>query len=238
MELRNSKVNANTLVEIPAFLSMLPNIKGKKVLDLGCGFGDHCQEYRRLGAKQVVGIDISLNMITEANRINKDENITFINMAMEDINRLDMGFDIITSSLAFQYIEDFKTLIYNIYHLLNDYGYLVFSQEHPLTSAYHNGNGPRWEKDEDGNKIASRLFDYGIEGEKLTHWYDTNVIKYHRTFATILNTLIEVGFIIDKVLEPIPSEEVIAKYPEFSDNIHRPDFLIIRAIKHKGAINE
>lgn len=241
IELRNQEVNANSLVEMPAFFSVLPSLKGKQILDLGCGFGDHCQGYRRLAAKKVIGIDISSKMIETAIKKNKDDGIEYFNMAMEDVDKLDMKFDIICSSLAFHYVEDFKNLMEKLYSILNDDGYLIFSQEHPIVTAYHEGNPPRWERDENGNKIASRLFDYGIEGQKLSNWFDTEIIIYHRRFSSIINALIETGFTIDKVLEPIPSIEVINKYPKYSDNYHRPDFLIIRAIKlsnNKGVINE
>ena len=58
-ELRKRKVNANTLFEIPALFSLMPDLSGKDVLDLGCGFGEHCKAFVEKGAKKVVGIDIS-----------------------------------------------------------------------------------------------------------------------------------------------------------------------------------
>ena len=50
-------------------------------------------------------------------------------------------------------------------------------------------------------------------------------------FSTIINVLVEAGFIIDKVVEPIPNEEEMNKYPEYKDNYHRPDFLLVKAHK-------
>lgn len=38
---------------------MLPDFTNKRVLDLGCGFGWHCEYAVEHGAKAVVGIDIS-----------------------------------------------------------------------------------------------------------------------------------------------------------------------------------
>ena len=77
----------------------------------------------------------------------------------------------------------------------------------------------------------SRLFDYCIEGERHSNWFKKGIIKYHRMFSTIINVLVEAGFIIDKVVEPIPNEEEMNKYPEYKDNYHRADFLIVRAHK-------
>ena len=48
--------------EFPVVLGLLGNIKNKKLLDLGCGFGDYAKVYSGLGAK-ITGIDISGNMI-------------------------------------------------------------------------------------------------------------------------------------------------------------------------------
>ena len=62
-KLRDQEVNANILFEIPALTSLLPDLEGKEILDLGCGFGEHCVEYVKRGAKRVVGIDLSEKMI-------------------------------------------------------------------------------------------------------------------------------------------------------------------------------
>lgn len=35
-KIRDNKINANNLFEIPALFSMLPDLKNKRVLDLGC----------------------------------------------------------------------------------------------------------------------------------------------------------------------------------------------------------
>ena len=47
---------------------MLPNFAGKRVLDLGCGFGWHCIYAIEHGATHVTGIDISEKMLEEARK--------------------------------------------------------------------------------------------------------------------------------------------------------------------------
>ena len=42
-KIRDNKINANNLFEIPTLFSMLPDLKNKRILDLGCGFGEHCK---------------------------------------------------------------------------------------------------------------------------------------------------------------------------------------------------
>ena len=131
-KIRDNEANANNLFEIPALFSMMPDLKGKKVLDLGCGFGEHCRQFVDRGAEKVVGIDISEKMLEVARVENCDPKITYLNMPMEDIAELQDTFDIVISSLAFHYVEDFEGVIRNIHNLLKENGIFIFSQENLL----------------------------------------------------------------------------------------------------------
>lgn len=168
-------------------------------------------------------------MLAIAKTENAHQNITYLNMPMENIGELQEHFDIIVSSLAFHYIKDFHTLINNIYKLLNDGGVLVFSQEHPINTCFSTGN--RWIKDENGEKLSAGISDYSIDGERETVWFVDKVKKYHRTFSTIINTLIESGFQINKLIEPVPTDKILNDYPEYKDLLHKPDFLLVKAVK-------
>ena len=228
-KLRGKEGNANELFEMPALFSLLPSLENKKILDLGCGYGGHCMEFVRLGAERVVGVDISQKMLEIARKENAHERISYLNMAMEDISAIDEKFDIAVSSLALHYVEDFEGVVKNIHSLLNEGGVFVFSQENPIVTCHSGGN--RWTKDENGNKIHMNLANYGIEGERDTVWFVDNVKKYHRMFSTVVNTLTENGFVIEKMIEPLPTEELLAKYPDHRDLFHKPDFMLIRARK-------
>lgn len=83
-ELRNG-INSNELVEIPALFKMLPQLEGVNILDLGCGYGEHCIKYAEMGAKKVLGIDISEKMLKIANEENNYPNIIYENLAIEDL---------------------------------------------------------------------------------------------------------------------------------------------------------
>ena len=228
-KLREREVNANNLFEIPARFALLPDLKGLRILDLGCGMGDDCMEYIRRGAKEVVGVDISEKMLEAAKAKNADPNITYIRMPMEDIGELEGGFDLVVSSLAIHYVEDYKGVLKNVHKLLVKGGEFVFSQEHPVNSSYNGGE--RWLRDENGIKTYSLLSNYGIEGERESTWFVDNVKKYHRMFSTVINDLIDAGFVIEKITEPVATEEIVKKYPDYYDLYHRPDFLLVKAKK-------
>lgn len=228
-KIRENKANANILFEIPALFSMMPDLQGKRVLDLGCGFGEHCKKFVECGAEKVVGIDISEKMLEVARAENGDSKITYVNMPMEDIAGLQEKFDVVISSLAFHYVEDFAGVVRNIHSLLEEEGIFIFSQENPLNTC-HSG-GDRWTRDAKGNKLYMNLANYGVEGERESVWFVDNVKKYHRTFSTIANTLIDAGFAIEKMIEPLPTEELLKQYPDYEDLFHKPDFLLVRARK-------
>ena len=228
-KLRENAVNANVLFEIPALFSMMPDLRGKTVLDLGCGFGEHCKLFVDLGAEKVVGIDISEKMLEIAQTENNHPRITYLQMPMENLIQLNGEFDIVVSSLALHYVEDFQEVVKNICRLLKKDGVFIFSQEHPIVTS-HSG-GSRWTKNENGEKLHVNLSNYGVEGERDVTWFVDGIKIYHRTFSTIVNTLCAAGFSIEQMIEPLPTAEILKDHPDHADLFHKPDFLLIKAKK-------
>lgn len=222
---------ANDLVEIPNFRKLIPNVKEKKILDLGCGYGENDKYCRDLGAKEILGIDISEHMIKIAEKNNTDENIKYKVMAMEDISKIKEKFDIVISSLAFHYVKDYEKLIKDIYNLLNDNGILIFSIDHPLRIASKFEPWMKKNYTEINGKWFLLVSDYNREGIREKEWNGVMVKKYHRNFSSLINGLVNSGFKIDKILEPIPDEESIKIIPKYINQYDRPYFLFIRAKK-------
>lgn len=230
-ELRATDANYNEQLEQPAMSKLMPDIYGKSVLDLGCGYGHNCIDFVKRGALNVVGIDISKKMLEVAEKESSNKKITYINMSMTDISILTQKFDLIYSSLAFHYVNDFVNFAKDMYALLNDGGYLLFSQEHPLVTATYGGNH-RYNKDEKGNYLSFTFSNYNEPGKRDTFWYVDGVLKYHRRFSDIINALCSVGFIIETVREPVPDTKATEKIPNIlAKEQIKPSFLIIKAKK-------
>ena len=229
-KIREKESNANDLFEIPTLFSLLPDLTGKRVLDLGCGYGEHCISFIQKGADRVVGIDISEKMLEVAKAENSNLKIEYRLMPIEDIDQITEKFDVVISSLALHYVEDFEGVVRNVNCLLTPGGKFIFSQEHPFNTCHSTGD--RWTRDENGEKIHINLKNYGIEKENESTWFVDGIKKYHRMFSTIVNMLVEAGFIIEKMVEPLPDEELLKKFPEYKDLFHKPDFLVIKARKH------
>lgn len=229
-ELRDSDSNCNTLMEQPEMARLLPcGMQGKRVLDLGCGFGHNCMDFIRRGAAHVTGIDISERMLDVARAESSHPDITYLNMSMTEISQLDGRFDLIYSSLAFHYIEDLSALMRDISALLNKGGTLLFSQEHPIYTASENGQG-HYILDEQGNKSGYCFSHYQVEGKREDEWFVKGRIYFHRRFSDVINAVSSAGLVIEQVIEPVPDADMVAKRPK-SDTLHKPLFLIIKAHK-------
>jgi SAM-dependent methyltransferase len=205
----------------------LPNFQGKRVLDLGCGFGWHCRFAIEHGAQSVIGIDISQKMLHEAEIKISSEYIRYIQMPIEDIDFTVDSFDVVISSLAFHYIESFGDIVNKVSNCLTQGGDFVFSVEHPIFTAYGTQD---WFYDAQGKRQHWPVDRYSYEGKRNANFLGEEVIKYHRTLTTYVNCLINEGFEITGLVEPQPSETMLSE-PDMMDELRRPMMLIISARK-------
>ncbi|GAA0370520.1 class I SAM-dependent methyltransferase [Bacillus horti] len=210
------------------FQALLPELRDKSVLDLGCGFGWHCRYALEQQASTVVGVDISENMLQKARQMTDDPRVSYLNTAIEDIKFTDAQFDVVISSLAFHYVESFRDISQKIYQCLKKEGVLIFSVEHPIFTSCAQQN---WYYDNNGNRLHWPVDNYQMEGERETSFLTDHVLKYHRTISTYMNDLIQAGFSLTAVKEPAPSDEMLKNNPDMQDETRRPMFLIISATK-------
>lgn len=234
MEIREDNLNFNDIIETPIILSMMPDLKGKRILDLGCGMGQHAKQYVRMGASYVLGIDISEKMLSFARENNSAENIEYRRLPFERIEEINKKFDVVTSSLAFDYVEDFYMLIKRIHNLLNEGGTLVFSMSHPLSTAY-DGTYDRYTRLENGERIYANLRNYNKEGIRKIKWVVDDYELYHRKISTLINSMVKSGFNIEECQESKVPEDISKKYPErFGGVMHQPDFIFFRCKKQSS----
>lgn len=232
--IRGSEVNFNDLIETPILLGMLPDLRGKHVLDIGCGMGQHAKQYSDMGAASVLGIDISEKMLEYARVHSHAGNITYRQMAMEDIRGLDQEFDLVTSSLVFDYIKDFDELMRDVYGIMKGGAEFVFSMSHPMSTAY-DGQYPRYTCSESGERLYANINHYFVEGQRKITWVVDNYELYHRTFSSIVNSMIKAGFVIEECRESQISDELRERHPDmFGGTIHRPDFIFFKCGKAPG----
>ena len=211
--------------EWPPLRALLPQLRGLRVLDLGCGFGWFCRWGRGEGAAQVFGIDVSENMLARARAETDDPAITYRCADLETIELPPAAFDLAFSSLAFHYLENLEGLLSRVHRALVSGGHLVFSAEHPIYTAPRH---PGWSADASGRKVWP-VESYLEEGPRTTDWLAKGVVKQHRTLGTYVNLLLRLGFTIRHLQEWSPTDAQIAARPELAEERHRPMFFLLVA---------
>ncbi|MGI6154263.1 MAG: class I SAM-dependent methyltransferase [Christensenellaceae bacterium] len=206
---------------------MLPDFCGKRVLDIGCGFGWHCRYAAAQGAKTVVGTDISEKMLAVAREKTGYGNVEYRKAAMEDLDFAENSFDSIISSLAFHYTPDFEYMCKKIHRFLTPGGYFVFSAEHPVFTAYGTQD---WLYGDNGNIVCWPVDRYFEEGSRQPLFLGERVTKYHRTMESYLKALLDAGFSIVDFAEPKPTKEMM-EIAAMKEELRRPMMFIVAAQK-------
>ena len=224
-QLPRSRQGLDGAPEWPSLRALIGGVRGLRIVDLGCGYGWFCRWASDAGAQRVLGLDVSSRMLAVARAQNGGAVITYAHADLERLSLPPAAFDLAYSSLALHYVSDFAALARCVYASLVAGGRFIFSIEHPI---YMAPRTPKWVMDVSG-RPSWGVDGYSSEGPRTTDWLADGVIKQHRTIASTLNTLIDVGFAIRQVHEFGPSPDQVAAQPELKLERERPMFLIVSA---------
>jgi SAM-dependent methyltransferase len=158
--------------------------------------------------------------------------VQFIQSTLEEYSDENSKYDVVVAGLVLHYIKNITPLFQKINRWLAPGGIFVFSTEHPIATSAQ-GIHPSYVKDEEGNILYFIYDNYHQEGLRTATWYVEGVRRYHRKFETFINTLVETGFLIDRVSEPSATPEAEEREPNLKKCIgqRRASFLCIRAKK-------
>jgi ubiquinone/menaquinone biosynthesis C-methylase UbiE len=214
-------------VEHDDLLALLPPAIGLRALDLGCGTGQLARFLAEQGAASVLGVDLSERMLAVARRDYAHPRVRYERAALEALSLPEASFDLVVSSLAVHYVEDYRGLLRRIASWLDDGGVLVLSMEHPLYTGRLPGDG--WVMDARGRPNRWAVRRYFDEGPRDEEWFVKGVRKVHRTLSTLVNGVLEAGLVLERVIEPAPSTAWLAEHPHSLDEAQRPMFILLRA---------
>ncbi|MBN1643542.1 MAG: methyltransferase domain-containing protein [Dehalococcoidales bacterium] len=207
----------------PAFLKFIGNLKGKTVLDAGCGEGYNTRIFARMGAR-MTGVDVSLRMIEHASREEQRESlgIRYETASFADLSGFDgESFDAVVSTMALMDGPDYEKAIAEIYRVLRKNSDFFFSISHPCFMT----EGFGWVTDRENKQL---LTVGGYFGKR--HWMECwrfsqipeeirkdlplfAIPRFPRTLSEYINPLLQTGFMLKKISEPRPSESDCRKYP-------------------------
>ena len=209
----------NALYERPATLELLPDVDGARVLDAGCAAGWYSVELARRGAT-VTAIDSSATLVDYAKRRIETAKLgDQIELRVADLSDpldfiADNAMDGIVSSLVLHYIRDWGPTLGEFRRILKPSGWLLFSTHHPAADAR------RFDPE---RYLETELID--------DYWAWVGAVRFfRRPMSAVIQSVADAGFVIEKMVEPLPTEEFRRQKPEsYANALRWPEFLIIRA---------
>ena len=120
-KIRENEINANNLFEIPALFSMMPKLKGKRVLDLGCGTGNVTECLAGAGY-DMTGIDMSEDMLNIAmkKRADSGHDILYLCQEMQEFELYGTVRAVVSICDCINYVTE-KEDIVQTFRLVNNY---------------------------------------------------------------------------------------------------------------------
>ncbi len=208
----------NAYYERPATLSLLPDVKGMRVLDAGCGSGTYTELLLGRGA-EVIAIDASDGMVEQAQaRVGSRAQVLRAEIGQTLDFLADESLDLVLSPLAIDYVENWHAVFSEFYRVLRAPGYLVFSINHPFFDFL------------DFN--SEQYFATEAVSVEYSSLGNVRVPTFRRPLNAVINPLVEAGFSLERLVEPQPTEEFRQADPErYEVLMRRPMFLCLRARK-------
>ncbi len=228
----------------PAFLAMLPPVKGLAGLDIGCGEGANTRQLAKLGAR-MRAIDIAPTFIRHA-RAKETTDALGIEFQTGDALALpfaDSAFDFATAFMSLMDVPDPGRALREAQRVLRPAGFLQFSILHPCFVPPYR----KVRREEDGTVRGIEVGDYFDERDgRVDTWLFSavppqerqriapfRVPRFHRTLTSWVRMIGEAGLIIQEFGEPSATEEVAQAVPDVADTRVAGIFLHIRVVKPK-----
>lgn len=210
----------NAHFERPTLLSMLGDIAGKEVLDLGCGPGVYAEHLLAQGAKRITCVDFSEEMIALVQQ-KLGEQVTAYSqdLTLGLPREPDNSIDVMICPLVLHYMKDIQRFFKDVQRVLKPGGYLVLSTHHPFA---------------DFRESESESY---FEQELLQDIWDTigqpvEVAFYRRPLSSITDAITDNGLAITQINEGKVSEKLQTLSEEHYDYLSRkPNFIFIKCQK-------
>lgn len=192
----------NSLYERPAIISMLPDLAGSRVLDVGCGSGPLSAWMASHGATEVVGFDTSARMVDLAEQKQIDRASFRVADLRQPLSFLaDRSFDLAVASLVLHYLHDWVGPLRELRRVLKPDGELILSTHHPASDIELSATGSYF----DTELVHER---WNLDGKTF------EVHFWRRPMSAMFSAFYQAGFSVHAFLEPQPLPECRTKFPQ------------------------
>lgn len=172
----------------PAMVGLAGDVRGRRVLDAGCGSGPLSEDLRAKGA-HVSGFDSSRRMLDLARRrLGDDADLTLADLS-RPLSYAAGAFDDVVCSLVLHYLEDWTAPLAELRRVLRPGGRLLLSVNHPRILESSDPGADYFAVTE-----YSEEYDFDGRSAVLTYW--------HRPLHAMSDAFTHAGFRIAVISEP------------------------------------
>jgi ubiquinone/menaquinone biosynthesis C-methylase UbiE len=221
----------------PTLLAVVGTVRGRRVLDLGCGNGYLARRWATEGAAQSVGIDLSEASLRFARRreARRRSGAGFVRQDSADLASFgDDSFDLVVAHMSLMDIENAEGTIREVGRVLAPEGRFVFSINHPC---FDIDSRSMWvvERQVYANTVFRKVAGYREERVVRVPWRISEketayTTSYHRPLPTYLRYLRKAGLAVVRMEEPYPGPEAIRKSPQAPFMREIPLHLVVEAV--------
>jgi len=205
----------NAYFERLAVVSLLPPLAGAKVLDACCGSGWYAEYLIQRGAN-VTAFDFNSEFVDlTRSRVGDQAKVFQADLAEPLKFAQNEEYDLVLCPLVMHYLKEWEPTLREFHRVLKPKGIFVFSTHHPFID---------WTYHKRENYFATEL----LEDE-----WDVGKMEFYRRPLTAMSQALDgAGFLIERLLEPQPTENFRLANPErYEHHLRNPLFLVIRACK-------
>jgi len=232
---RHPKMAEHVYIEVPAIIELLKDkIANTRILCIGCGSGDECKLFSEMGAREIVGVDISDKLIA----YDRDQypDMRFEVASWDDFLQIkNIGeFDIVYAGFSIHYVNDWLKVCNDVAKVLKSGGLFVFSTLNPIKLMLERIKEPPIKqkvfgivRNTETKKVIKTYGEYVDKKYNLCLFNNDSVEIYKKKFSTMINELGASELRIKSFLEPLPTLAG-KEYDEagYWDDVHIPPVLI------------
>jgi SAM-dependent methyltransferase len=203
---------------------LLGDLKGKRVLELGCGGGQCSIAFAKQGAT-AIGVDFSAEQLAFARRLAERENVR---VELHQADLADLAFvradsiDVAFSAYAFGFVDDLSRVFRQVHRVLKPNAPLVFSLPHPAYDMI----------DDDADEPLLVRRSYFDRSPIDYEWNGVTFTDFHHTIGDLYMALVRASYRVDVILEPEPSSSAGPRSMHWHESFQSvPRTLIVRARK-------
>lgn len=212
-------------VNTPAFLELLPEIRGLTGLDIGCGEGNNTRLITQRGAR-MFAVDIAPGFVRAAAECAAEAPIHYTVGGGQALPFASQSFDFVTAIMSLMDMPQPGLALAEAHRVLRPGGFLQFSILHPCFNTPHR----KLVRDAFGRACALEVAQYFERTERVDEFLfgaapaevkkglaPFRIPYIHRTLSDWLNLVIGAGFQIERVAEPYADEATAARVPKVAD---------------------